>query len=39
VVRDLCAYKAKTTLETPPKPNRTQPKKSAKKAAKRPAIK
>ncbi len=39
VVRDLCAYKAKTTLEAPPKPNRTQPKKAAKKAAKKPGIK
>ncbi len=39
VVRDLCAYKAKTTLEAPPKPNKSQPKKSAKKAAKSPAIK
>ncbi len=39
VVHDLCAYKAKTTLEAPPKPNRTQPKKAAKKAAKSPAIK
>ncbi len=37
VVRDLCAYKAKTTLEAPEKPKKAT-KKSAKMAAKRARI-